>query len=34
MFGRVLGHFPILFLGFGTKMNEVDEKEGELKIMG
>ena len=34
MFGRVLGHFTILFWGFGTKMNEDDEKEGELKIMG
>ena len=33
MFGRVLGHFTILFWGFGTKMNEHDEKEGELKIM-
>ena len=26
MFGRVLGHFTILFWGFGTKMNEDDEK--------
>ena len=26
MFGRVLGHFTILFWGFGTKMNEGDEK--------
>ena len=33
MFGRVLGHFTILFWGFGTKMNEDDEKEGELGIM-
>ena len=33
MFGRVLGHFTILFLGFGTKMNEDDEKEEELKII-
>jgi len=31
---RVLGHFTILFWGFETKMNEDDEKEGELKIMG
>ena len=28
MFGRVLGHFTILFWGFGTKMNEDDEKRG------
>ena len=34
MFERVLGHFTILFWGFGTKMNEDDEKEGEFKIMG
>ena len=33
MFGRVLGHFTSLFVGFGTKMNEDDEKDGELKIM-
>ena len=33
MFERVLGHFTILFWGFVTKMNEDDEKEGEL-IMG
>jgi len=33
MFGRVLGHFTILFCGFGTKMNEDDEKEGKLRIM-
>ena len=26
MFGRVLGHLTILFWGFGTKMNENDEK--------
>ena len=26
MFGRVLGHFTVLFWGFGTKMNEDDEK--------
>ena len=26
MFGRVLGHFTILFRGFGTKMNEDNEK--------
>ena len=26
MFGRILGHFTILFWGFGTKMNEDDEK--------
>ena len=29
MFGRVLGHFTILFLRFGTKMNEEDEKDEE-----
>ena len=29
MFGRVLGHFTILFWGFETKMNEDDKKEGE-----
>ena len=34
MFGRVLGHFTILFLEFRNKMNEDDEKEGKLKIMG
>ena len=34
MFGRVLGHFTILFWGFETKMNENDEKEEESKIMG
>ena len=34
MFERVLGHFKILFWGFGIKMNEDDKKEGELKIMG
>ena len=34
MIERVLRHFIILFWGFGTKMNEDDEKEGELKIMG
>ena len=34
MFGRVLGHFTILFWGFGTKMNEDDEEEGELRILG
>jgi len=28
MFGWVLGYFTILFLGFGTKMNEDDEKRG------
>jgi len=33
MFGRVLGHFTILFWEFGTKMNEDDEKEGKLRIM-
>jgi len=33
MFGRVLRHLTILFWGFGTKMNENDEKEGELRIM-
>ena len=33
MFGRVLGQFTILFWGFGTKMNEDDEKEGKLRIM-
>ena len=33
MFGKVLGPFIILFWGFGTKMNENDEKEGELRIM-
>jgi len=33
MFGRVLGHFTILFWGFETKMNEDDEKEGKLRIM-
>ena len=33
MFGRVLGHFTILFWRFGTKMNEDEEKEGELRIM-
>jgi len=27
MFGRVLGYFTILFLAFGTKMNEEDEKD-------
>ena len=26
MFGRVLRHFTILFWGFGTKINEDDEK--------
>ena len=26
MFERVFGHFTILFWGFGTKMNEDDEK--------
>jgi len=26
---RVLGYFTILFLGFGTKMNEEDEKDEE-----
>ena len=31
MFGRVLGHFTILFWWFGTKMNENDEKEGEVE---
>ena len=34
MFGRVLRHFKILFWGFGTKMNEDGEKDGELRIMG
>ena len=34
MYERVLGHFTILFWGFGTKMNEDDEEEGELRIMG
>ena len=29
MFGKVLGYFTILFLGFGTKMNEEDEKDEE-----
>ena len=29
MFGRFLGHFTILFWGFGTKMNENGKKEGE-----
>ena len=33
MCGKVLGHFIILFWGFGTKMNENDEKEEELRIM-
>ena len=33
MFGRVLGNFTILFWGFRTKMNEDDEKEGELRIL-
>jgi len=33
MFERVLGHFTILFWGFETKMNEDDEKKGELRIM-
>jgi len=33
MFGRFLGHFTILFWGLGTKMNEDDEKVGELGIM-
>jgi len=28
MFGRVLGHFTILILGFGTKMNEDEKKRG------
>ena len=28
MFGRVLGHFTMLFWGFGSKMNEDDEKGG------
>ena len=34
MFERVLGHFTILFWGFGTKMNENDEKDDESKIIG
>ena len=29
MFGKVLGYFTILFLGFGTKMNEEDEEDEE-----
>ena len=33
MFERVLRQVTILFWGFGTKMNEDDEKEGELRIM-
>ena len=33
MFERVLGHFTILFWGFGTKTNEDDKKEGKLRIM-
>ena len=33
MFERILGHFTILFWEFGTKINENDEKEGELRII-
>ena len=34
MFGRALGHFAIFFWGFGTKMNEDDEKKGEVENNG
>ena len=33
MFERVLEHFTILFWRFETKMNDKNEKEGELRIM-
>ena len=33
MFEKVLGHFTILFWGFGTKMNEDNEKKEELRII-
>ena len=34
MFERVLGHFTILFWGFGTKTNEDFEKRGGIENNG
>ena len=34
MFKRVLGHFIILFWGFGTKMNKDEEKKRRIENNG